>query len=147
VENRCCKTHKPFRTKHLRRMEVSLWRFNTMCAAVADEPETKSWNPETHAAPRNELRNASLLTWVQGVWVIQRLLAIQNSCKRITLPLTDFTIQFLAKIQTLKMSVRLTVCVSCGGWEGRLTVETGKTQSYENAQKTRRVPTVSCTHC
>jgi hypothetical protein len=27
--------------KHLRRREVWLWRFNTICAAVADEPETR----------------------------------------------------------------------------------------------------------
>jgi hypothetical protein len=31
-----------FLMKHLRRMEVWLWNFNTICAAVADEPETKS---------------------------------------------------------------------------------------------------------
>jgi hypothetical protein len=31
-----------------------------------------------------------------------------------------------------------TICVSCGGWEGGA-------QSQEKAQKTRRVPTVSCT--
>ena len=59
-------------------MEAWLEEFNTSCAAVADEPETKSWNSETHAAPRNERRNANILTWVQGVWVIQRLLALQN---------------------------------------------------------------------
>jgi hypothetical protein len=40
-----------------------------------------------------------------------------------------------------------TVCVSCGGWEGGLALETEKAQSHENAQKTRRVPTVSCTLC
>ena len=33
------------------------------------------------------------------------------------------------------------------GWERGLAVETGKAKSQENAQKTRRVPTVSCTHC
>jgi hypothetical protein len=93
---------RPLRKKHLRRMEVWLWKFNKICAAVADEPETKSWNPEAHAAPSNEMINANILAWVQGVWVIQRLLAIQNSYKRTTLPLTDFTIQSLAKIQTLK---------------------------------------------
>jgi len=44
-------------------------------------------------------------------------------------------------------SGRLTAGVSCGGWEGGLAAETGKPQSHENAQKTRRVPTVSCTLC
>jgi hypothetical protein len=84
-------------------MKVCLSRFNTICAAVADEPETKSWNPEAHAAPRNEMMNANILTWVQGVRFIQRHFAIQNSCKRTISALTDFTIQFLAKTQTLKM--------------------------------------------
>jgi hypothetical protein len=40
---------------------------------------------------------------VQGVRVIQRHFAIQNSCKRTTLTLIDFTIQILAKTSTLKM--------------------------------------------
>src|SRR3972149_12137775 len=39
-----------------------------------------------------------------------------------------------------------TAGVSCGGWERGLAVETEKTQSQINAKKTRRVPTVSCTH-
>ena len=43
--------------------------------------------------------------------------------------------------------VRLTAGVSCGGWELRLALETGKSPKTEKAQKTRRVPTVSCTHC
>jgi len=41
---------------------------------------------------------------------------------------------------------RLTACVSCGGWERGFAVEMEKAQSQKNAQKTRRVPTVSCTH-
>jgi len=41
----------------------------------------------------------------------------------------------------------VTVSVSCSGWEGGLAAETGKTQSQTKAQKTRRVPTVSCTLC
>jgi hypothetical protein len=89
--------------KHLRRREVWLWKFNQNCAAVADEPETKSWKPEAHAASRNGMMNVNLLAWGQGVRVIQRLLAIQNSCEKITLTLADFTIQFLSKTQTLKL--------------------------------------------
>jgi hypothetical protein len=41
----------------------------------------------------------------------------------------------------------LTGCISCGGWEGGLALETEKAQSQKKAQKTRRVPTVSCTLC
>lgn len=40
-----------------------------------------------------------------------------------------------------------TAGVSCGGWERGLTVETEKTQSQKQAQKTRCLPTVSCTLC
>jgi hypothetical protein len=36
--------------KHLRRMEIWLWKFNTICAAVADEPETSFIKREAHAA-------------------------------------------------------------------------------------------------
>jgi len=39
----------------------------------------------------------------------------------------------------------LTARVSCGGWEGGLAVETEQTQSQKHAEKTRCVPTVSCT--
>jgi hypothetical protein len=73
-------------------------------------------DPETHAAPRNEMKKGYVLAWVQGVWVIQRLLGIQNLCKSATQSLRDFTIQILAKTQTTKLySVRPTACVSCGG--------------------------------
>ena len=41
----------------------------------------------------------------------------------------------------------LTARVSCGGWERGLALETEKAQSHENAQKTRGLPTVSCTLC
>ena len=62
-----CKAHGHFNTKHLRRREGWLWRFNKIYAAVADEPEPKSWKPETHAAPRHEMKKADGLAWVQGV--------------------------------------------------------------------------------
>jgi hypothetical protein len=44
--------------KHLRRREDWLWRFNTICAAVADEREAIQWNFEAHAAPSNEVKKA-----------------------------------------------------------------------------------------
>jgi hypothetical protein len=72
-------------------------------------PQLHSWqaktewdNGEAHAAPSHETMKAAVLVWVQGVQVIQRLLAIQTSCKSATQSLIDFTIQFLAKTQTLK---------------------------------------------
>ena len=37
-----------------------------------------------------------------------------------------------------------TVSVSCGSWECGFALETEKAESREKAQKTRRVPTVSC---
>src|SRR5215208_8311052 len=40
-----------------------------------------------------------------------------------------------------------TVSVSCGGWEGGHALKTENAQSHENAQETRRVPQVGCTHC
>ena len=59
---------------------------------------------------------------------------------------------WIPSAKTLSMSIshefsRPTARVSCGGWEGRLAVETETTQSQKTAQKTRRVPTVSCTLC
>ena len=42
---------------------------------------------------------------------------------------------------------RPTVSVSCGGWEGGLAVETGKTRSQKNAQKRGAYPPVGCTLC
>ena len=45
------------------------------------------------------------------------------------------------------VSVRLTVSVSCGGWERGLAVETGRTPSQTKAEITRRVPQVGCTLC
>jgi hypothetical protein len=69
-----CEARGHFNLKHLRRREVWLWKFSKICAAVADERETKSWNPEAHAARRNEMKKADGLAWVQGVRLIQRLL-------------------------------------------------------------------------
>jgi hypothetical protein len=61
------------------------------------------WNPEAHAAPRNEMMNANILTWVQGVRGIQRLLDIQSSCKSATLTLPDFTISSRPKQKRLAL--------------------------------------------
>ena len=59
----------------------------------------------------------------------------------------DLTPQGLALQEAPSLLGALTAGGSCGGWEGGLALETGKTQSQTNAQKTRRVPTVSCTLC
>ena len=45
-----CKTRGLCRTKHLRRIKPWLWKFNILCAAVADERESCCINRAAHAA-------------------------------------------------------------------------------------------------
>src|SRR4030042_4733322 len=59
----------------------------------------------------------------------------------------SLTFLLVLNLYSYHSDMRPTVDVSCGGWERGLAVETGKAQSQTNAQKTRCVPTVSCTGC
>jgi hypothetical protein len=45
------------------------------------------------------------------------------------------------------MSLQFTAGVTRLGWEDGVALEKEKTQSWRNAQKTRRVPQVGCTLC
>jgi hypothetical protein len=76
--------------KHLRRRAAWPQEFNPICAAVADGPEINLVGNQKHT-PRS----------LRGVRVIQRIFALPNSWKSATLSLAEFTIQFLAKTQTL----------------------------------------------
>jgi len=72
------------------------------------------------------------------VFAIHDLIISESDTAIKSLFLSDFQNHVLERSQ-------LTVCVSGGGAEGGLAVETGKTQSHEKAPKTRGPPTVGCT--
>ena len=105
--------------------------FSERSICGAEKPGYKS---STQFAPQLRTSQKSTLTTekhtprtLRGVRVIQRLLAIQNSCKRTTLTLTDCTIHFLAKIQTLTLySCAQRFALAAGG-RGRRGLRAGKT--------------------
>ena len=137
IENRCCQIHGLVRTKHLRRREAWLQEFNTICAAVADEPETNLiWYREAHAAfvagCAGYSKTSRRTKFMQKNY--SNFDRLHNSISRKD-PNPDIVF------------VRPTACVS-RKWVG--CGECSKTEfcwGAENCLKTRRLPLVGCTLC